>query len=118
MRRVPRSALLPALLLVLFLALPGQGRQRGEPAGPPRPGQPLTEKERAELLEKLVRGQSRERVRGLLGPPRRQARQLVYQHYREQWVYDEPLAVRLDFDAARGDDPHLLGHQSERREGR
>jgi hypothetical protein len=93
-----RWSLLPALLLALCWALPGQGLP------PPRQGQPLTDKERNELLGQLAPGQSSEHVRrNVLGAPHRSARQLVYRHYREQWVYGEPLNVRLEFETVRGD---------------
>jgi hypothetical protein len=49
-----------------------------------------------------------EEVRTLLGPPRRIARQLLYQRYLEQWAYDAPFAARVDFDCRRGQTPFLL----------
>jgi hypothetical protein len=119
MRFAPRR--LPAvLLLALCPALPGQGRPPAPPAPPPFAGQPLTDAERAARLDRLAAGQSRAQAQALLGPPRRRARQLVYQHVREQWVYDEPLAVRLDFEAAGGAEPRLASppFQSLRADGR
>src|SRR5260370_31767245 len=119
MRPVARR-LLPVLLLALCPALPGQGRPPEPPAPPPFAGQPLTDRERAARLDRLAAGQSRAQAQALLGPPRRRARQLVYQHVREQWVYDEPLVVRLDFESARGGEPRLASppYQSLRADGR
>jgi hypothetical protein len=57
---------------------------------------------------RLRPGMTAAEVRELLGPPRRTARQILYQRYREQWLYEEPVRLRLDFDCRRGQPPFLL----------
>ncbi len=57
---------------------------------------------------KLRSGMTPGEVRGILGPPRHVARQVLYQRYLEQWVYDTPNAVRLEFDVPRGQPARLL----------
>jgi hypothetical protein len=48
-------------------------------------------------LEQLRVGLTPRQVRELLGPPQRVARQIFYQGYLEQWVYERPLPCRIDF---------------------
>jgi len=57
---------------------------------------------------KLERGMTPEQVRQRVGAPNRVARQILYHRYREQWIYDAPLPVRLTFDCPRGQKPLLL----------
>jgi hypothetical protein len=88
-RRLHGSLLfLLTLLSVLVSALPGRGR----PAGP-------SLNDRQQWLAQLREGQSTEDVQRQTpdGCVPRKAHQLVYRQYREQWVYGEPLDVRLDF---------------------
>jgi hypothetical protein len=59
-------------------------------------------------LARLRPGMSQDQVRRLLGPPKRTARQILYRRYLEQWVYDGPDAVRIEFDCVRGKDPQIL----------
>ncbi len=72
----------------------------GRPAEPDPPG--------AADLTKLRPGMTQDEVRRLLGPPRRTARQILYRRYLEQWVYDGPGAVRIEFDCVRGKEPQIL----------
>ncbi len=69
---------------------------------PAEPGPPPVE------LATLRPGMSQDEVRRLLGPPKRTARQILYRRYLEQWVYDGPDAVRIEFDCVRGKDPQIL----------
>jgi hypothetical protein len=46
-------------------------------------------------------------LRQLLGPPSRIARQILYRRYREQWVYHEPLSLRVELDCIRGQEPQI-----------
>ena len=62
-------------------------------------------------FEKLQRGMTPEQVREQVGPPKRIARQLLYHRHVEQWIYDQPVAVRLQFDCPRGQKPQLIGKQ-------
>ncbi|MGH7223628.1 MAG: hypothetical protein ACRELF_10395 [Gemmataceae bacterium] len=57
---------------------------------------------------KLERGMTPEQVRKRVGAPTRVARQILYHRYREQWIYDAPIQVRLTFDCPRGQKPQLL----------
>jgi hypothetical protein len=58
------------------------------------------------------RGMTEEEVLRLLGPPKRVSWQILYRHQIEQWLYDEPAAVRIDFDCVKGLDPKLLSVHS------
>jgi hypothetical protein len=51
---------------------------------------------------------SPEQLRKLLGNPRRVSRQILYQRYIEQWTYDRPPALRLEFDCRTGQLPRLV----------
>jgi hypothetical protein len=75
------------------------------------PDKPLPEAERAERLERVKPGLSPDQVRHLLGPPRSSARQILYHHAREQWVFEAPFSVRLEFEYVRGQEPRLLSVQ-------
>ena len=57
---------------------------------------------------KLPKGMSQAEVQRLLGPPKRIARQILYRRYLEQWVYEGPNAVRIEFDCMRGKEPQIL----------
>jgi hypothetical protein len=57
---------------------------------------------------KLKRGMTPEQVRGIMGAPRHIARQIFYHRYREQWIYDASVPIRLTFDCPRGQMPQLL----------
>ena len=59
-------------------------------------------------LSKLHPGMSQAEVQRLLGPPKQMARQILYRRYLEQWVYDGPNAVRIEFDCVRGKEPQIL----------
>jgi hypothetical protein len=68
----------------------------------------FTEAEWTQAVEKVRPGMNFDQVRDLLGPPRRIARQVLYQRYLEQWLYESPLPLRLEFDCRRGQPPALL----------
>jgi hypothetical protein len=59
-------------------------------------------------LARLHPGMSQDEVLRLLGPPKRVARQILYRRYLEQWVYEGPNAVRIEFDCVRGKEPQIL----------
>jgi hypothetical protein len=44
----------------------------------------------------------------LLGEDKQVSRQLLYRHYREQWVYQQPLPLVLTFIYRKGQEPVLL----------
>jgi hypothetical protein len=72
-----------------------------------------TEAEWTKAVSTLRPGMTAEQVQALLGPPRRTARQLLYQRYLEQWLYDEPALLRLEFDWRRGRQPFLLSRPTD-----
>jgi hypothetical protein len=51
------------------------------------------------------RGQSPATVRANLGPPLRVSRQILFGRHIEQWAYDEPRPLRVEFNAVRGQEP-------------
>ncbi len=63
---------------------------------------------RQDKVSQLRPGQSQDEVRRLLGSPRYTARQILYRRYLEQWVYEGPDAVRIEFDCVRGKEPQIL----------
>ncbi len=67
-----------------------------------------TEEDWTRAVEHLLPGMTPDQVRQVLGPPRRIGRQVLYQRYIEQWVYDTPRPLRLEFDCRRGQLPSLL----------
>lgn len=73
-----------ALFLVLFMG----------PMEPPTPRQ----------IEDLAR-LAPEEIRAQLGPPTRRARQILYQRYLEQWVYEAPVGLRIEIEWPRGQKP-------------
>lgn len=88
--------LFAALLVVApFFAFPGSAREREKTDGVPP-------------IAKLQHGMTPEQVRRLLGAPKRVARQILYRRYREQWIYDAPISIRLTFECRRGRKPQLL----------
>jgi hypothetical protein len=62
----------------------------------------------ASRIRQLRSGMTPDEVRQLLGPPQRIARQILYHRYLEQWVYDAPLSVRVEFDCPRGQPSRLI----------
>jgi hypothetical protein len=52
-------------------------------------------------------GQSPAEVRDRLGPPIRVSRQILFRHYVEQWVYDVPQPIRVEFHCSRGRDTYV-----------
>jgi hypothetical protein len=53
-------------------------------------------------------GQSAEQVRQILGPPRSISRQILAYRTLEQWTYEQPRPLCLEFDCPRGQHPKLL----------
>jgi hypothetical protein len=54
----------------------------------------------------VARGQSPAEVRGRLGPPLRVSRQILFGRHLEQWVYEEPRPLRVEFSCVRGEEPY------------
>jgi hypothetical protein len=78
------------------------------PEAPPPAARELTPEQRQDLRKMLQRGLSFDRVRELLGPPHRVARQVLFHRYLEQWVYGPPYDFRIEFDCLRGQKAQLL----------
>ena len=64
---------------------------------------------RKEFLEafKKHKAMSPQRVRDMLGKPQRKSRQILYKRYVEQWIYDPPLRLCVEFEAALGQELRL-----------
>src|SRR5207253_3697443 len=76
------------------------------------PDKPLSQEEKAERLQRVQKERPPpDAVRRLLGEPSRKARQILYHRAREQWLYEAPFEVRLEFEYVRGQEPHLLSVQ-------
>jgi hypothetical protein len=69
------------------------------------------EQERAQAFAKLERGMTPEQVQQRVGTPRRIARQILSHRYLEQWIYDSPFPIRIQFDCPRGQKPQLVWKQ-------
>ncbi len=61
-----------------------------------------------QAFAKLERGMTPEEVRQKVGAPERVARQILYHRYLEQWIYDQPVPARIQFDCPRGQKPQLI----------
>jgi len=48
-------------------------------------------------------------VRQLLGTPKRVARQVLFRRYIEQWTYERPRSLCVNFNCIKGQEPHVLG---------
>lgn len=49
-----------------------------------------------------------EEVRKALGAPRRISRQILYRRYLEQWTYDNPTSLWVEFVCPKGQEPYVL----------
>jgi hypothetical protein len=81
----PRRHLIAAF--TLFLA----------PAGPAAPADP----------QPVARGQTPAEVRARLGPPARVSRQILFGRHLEQWAYDDPRPLHVEFNCVRGEEPYV-----------
>jgi hypothetical protein len=96
----------PGLLVALaWLGLAAGGMSADEPVPERKAG---AEAQWLAAVGQLRPGMTAEEVRARLGPPRRIARELLYQRYLEQWLYDEPAVLRVQFDCRKGQPPLLL----------
>ena len=57
---------------------------------------------------RIPRGTTAAEVRQRLGSPRHVARQILYRHSIEQWVYGELPLLRVEFDRVKGQEPQVL----------
>jgi hypothetical protein len=44
----------------------------------------------------------------LLGKPKHIGRQILYRRYLEQWVYDHPAPLWIDFECVKGQEAHVV----------
>jgi hypothetical protein len=59
-------------------------------------------------IAQLHPGLTAAQVRDLLGQPKHVSRQILYARYLEQWTYDEPFGVRIEFDWRKGQERQIL----------
>jgi hypothetical protein len=83
---------LPSLLLAIALG--------GEPVGPVAPF--------SIDLSRLRTGLPAVEVVQILGPPKRVARQILYKRCMEQWIYETPYPLRIEFDCVQGRQSQIL----------
>jgi hypothetical protein len=55
------------------------------------------------------RGWTPAEVRGRLGPPTHVSRQILFGRHLEQWAYDDPRPMRVEFNCVRGEEPYVCG---------
>jgi hypothetical protein len=59
------------------------------------------------LLERLRKCKTPAEAEDLLGKPKQIARQILYGRYLEQWTYEDPLPVRIEFDWRKGQEKQI-----------
>jgi hypothetical protein len=59
------------------------------------------------LLTRLRKCKTAAEAQDLLGKPKHVARQILYGRYVEQWTYDDPVAVRIEFDWRKGQEKQI-----------
>jgi hypothetical protein len=59
-------------------------------------------------------GMTAAEVRNLRGKPKQIARQIIYQRVIEQWVYDAPSPLIIQFECVKGREPRVLSVQAPR----
>jgi hypothetical protein len=65
--------------------------------------------------DQLRVGMTAQQVRTLVGPPITTARQVFYQGYLEQWIYEAPESYRLDVLYRQGETPQVKAiHRAQR----
>src|SRR5262245_10474759 len=94
-----RCGLVWAALAVLGLFWATGPASGAEP--PPRPDPGIA---RPFDPSRLKPGMSATEVRDMLGSPKHTARQILSGRYLEQWTYDGPTPVRIEFDWRKGEE--------------
>src|ERR1700722_7843072 len=103
----------PNLVLVLFVICSGPASRAHHDAD----AEPsVAEKERQRLQKRLTdladqpdsERVSAAEVRRVFGTPQQMARQILYQRYLDQWLYEAPTGLRLGFDGFPGQPPRLI----------
>jgi hypothetical protein len=101
----PRWFPLPALFVVALGLLCAGPAPTAEPADPDARKPDVNPKA---LLAKLRHCKTAAEAEDVLGKPKRVARQLLYGRYLEQWTYDDPVPVRIEFDWRKGQEKQIL----------
>jgi hypothetical protein len=98
----------PLLRGILLFAAGLAGQAAAGAEAPVRPDKPAPPKTFEEVLDQLPRGTHPDNVRRVLGHPKRVARQILSHRHLEQWLYDQPCPLRIDFDCPRGQKPQVV----------
>jgi hypothetical protein len=64
--------------------------------------------ETEQRVDTVRTGMTSAAVLKLVGKPARISRQILYRRYREQWFYNDPLGLRIDFDCFKGQDARVI----------
>ena len=95
-RSLPLLAIvLPVLLILCAAEPPDLDGKKPEP-------------NRKALLGRLHQCKTAAEAEDVLGKPKQIARQILYGRYVEQWTYDEPIPVRIEFDWRKGQEKQIL----------
>jgi hypothetical protein len=99
----PLSGLCTLLaVLILFCTTSAHTAEPADPDGKKAEMNPKV------LLDRLGQCKTAAEAQDLLGKPKRVARQILYGRYLEQWTYDDPVAVRIEFDWRKGQEKQIL----------
>jgi hypothetical protein len=59
-------------------------------------------------VQQVRAGMTPAEVRNLMGAPVRTARQILHRRYLEQWSYENPDLVWIEFNCIKGQEPYVL----------
>ena len=95
--------------LFLILSLPGIWMSLPVPAAA-EPAANDDDPRRSNFLQIFRKDKdlSPEKVIELLGRPQRKSRQILYRRHIDQWTYDPPLGLCVEFNCVLGQKPRLL----------
>jgi hypothetical protein len=95
-------------LLGCLVVIAGLAAADGQPAADARQARPPGDNKQG--AGQLQLGMTMAEVREALGgrEPKRIARQILYGRYLEQWVYEDPSPVVIEFDCPKGRTPHVV----------
>jgi hypothetical protein len=99
-----RSLPLLVICLPMLVLLCAACTRAAEPADPDGK---KPEVNRKALLGRLHQCKTAAEAEDLLGKPRHVARQILYGRYLEQWTYDDPIPVRIEFDWRKGQEKQI-----------
>ena len=60
------------------------------------------------LVDRLRVGDPASVPREWFGPPDRVARQILFRHHVEQWVYTDRISLRIEFDCPPGEEARIV----------